>query len=89
MAYDTLESAQARILELDDQIKELTTERDSLSKDNESKDQTIADLRTQNQKYFNRLLAQDSDPETGEDEDEEPEIPTCEEFATELLKKGF
>lgn len=87
MAYDTLESAQARILELEDQISELTTERDSLSSDNSSKDQTIAELRTQNQKYFNRLIAQDNDPENKEEE--EPEIPSCEEFAQDLLKKGF
>ena len=89
MAYDTLEQAQARILELDDQIKELTTERDSLSQDNESKDQTIAELKTQNQKYFNRLMAQEDDTEKDDKEEEEPEIPTCEEFATDLLKKGF
>lgn len=88
MAYDTLEQAQARILELDDQIKELTTERDSLSQDNEAKDQTIAELKTQNQKYFNRLMAQEDDTED-KDEEDEPEIQTCEEFATNLLKKGF
>lgn len=88
MTYDTLETAQARILELDDQIAELTSERNSLSENNELKDQEIADLRTQNQKYFNRLIAQDRDTEKDE-EKEEPEIPTCEEFAKDILKKGF
>ena len=89
MAYDTLEQAQARILELDDQIKDLTTERDSLSQDNEAKDQTIAELKTLNQKYFNRLQAE-GDGEHGKKKEEiEPEIPSCEDFATNLLKQGF
>ncbi len=89
MAYDTLESAQARILELDDLVKDLTTERDSLSQDNKAKDSEIADLKTLNQKYFNRLQAEkDGDPGKPNEEDE-PDIPTCEEFATDLFKKGF
>ena len=77
----TLEEAQAKILELQEQIQSLTTERDSLSQDNEKLKNESEELRNLNQKYFNKLIAQDK-PETEEDE---PDIvPTCEEFAAKL-----
>ena len=76
----TLEEAQARIIELTEQNQTLTAERDSLSQDNETLRNESEELRKLNQKYFNKLIAQDKpDPEP------EPEsVPTCEEFAANL-----
>lgn len=76
----TLEEAQEKILELNEQVQNLTTERDSLSQDNESIKNECENLRTLNQKYFNKLLAQEVDAKKQSDEEGE-EVPTCEEFA--------
>jgi hypothetical protein len=85
----TLEEAQARILELTDQLADEKTKNETLSQDNDKLKKDSEDLRTLNQKYFNRLIAQEEAPGKSDGEEEEPEIPTCEEFARELLKKGF
>lgn len=77
----TLEEAQSKILEQQEQIQILTTERDSLSQDNEKLKNESEELRKLNQRYFNKLIAQDkSEPE----EDEPEPVPTCEEFAAKL-----
>lgn len=83
MAYDTLEEAQARILELDEQVGNLTTERDSLSQNNEQLKKDNESLRTLNQNYFNKLIAQDTGKKEDKKEKDEP-VPTCEEFAKTL-----
>lgn len=76
----TLEEAQARIIELTEQNQTLTAERDSLSQDNETLRNESEELRKLNQKYFNKLIAQDE--RKTNDGDPEPEtVPTCEEFA--------
>ena len=77
----TLEEAQARILELTEENQNLTTERDSLSQENETLKTESEELRKLNQKYFNKLIAQDKLEE--EKEEDEP-VPTCEEFAAKL-----
>lgn len=77
--YDTIETAQARILELEEELNTVKSERDSLSENNNSLTARVEELRSQNQTYFNKLLAQKEEPNK-EDEREE-EIPTCEEFA--------
>lgn len=81
--YDTLEEAQARIVELDEQVAELTNERDTLSQNNTDLAQQLEQVRTLNQKYFNKLCAQNSEPGNKND-NEEKEVPTCEEFAKTL-----
>ena len=78
--YETLEEAQARIIELEDEKNNLTSERDTLLQNNKDLETQCEDLRTLNQKYFNRLIAQDTAENNKEDEESE-EIPTCEEFA--------
>lgn len=83
MAYDTLEEAQARILELEEENQRITGERDTLSQNNESLTQQNENLRTLNQKYFNKLIAQEE--QENPEEKDEPEVPTCEEFAVQLL----
>ena len=77
----TLEEAQARIIELTEQNQTLTAERDSLSQDNETLRNESEELRKLNQKYFNKLIAQDKQED--EKDDDEP-VPTCEEFAATL-----
>lgn len=76
----TLEQAQARIIELTDELATVTGERDQLSHDNETLRTESEELRKLNQKYFNRLIAQDKpDPEPEPDP-----VPSCEEFAAKL-----
>lgn len=76
----TLEQAQERIVELTEERDNLQTQNDSLSQDNEQLRNDNESLRTLNQKYFNKLIAQE---ETNSDskETKEDEAPTCEEFA--------
>lgn len=77
----TLEEAQDRILELQDQVTQLTNERDTLSQNNTDLSTELDSVRKLNQKYFNKLSAQSQ-----KQEEEEPEetAPTCEEFARTL-----
>lgn len=81
MPYDTLEEAQARILELDEQIKDKDTQINSLSDDKKKLETDNENLRTLNQKYFNKLIAQD---EKKDGKKEPEEVKTCEEFALTL-----
>ena len=83
MAYDTLEEAQARILELDEEIETLKGEKNKLSDDNKTLTETNENLRSLNQKYFNKLIAQD-DTKTHNEGQEGEEVTTCEEFAKTL-----
>lgn len=84
----TLEEAQERILELEDQLAQADITNETLSQHNEDLQRDVDSLRTLNQKYFNKLIAQEE--EDGKDEDEEePEIPSCEDFAKDILKNGF
>lgn len=75
----TLEEAQARIIELEGELATVTTERDSLSQNNEKLSRDLENARTVNGRLLARVAQQDA-PED-QDKDDEPEIPTCEEFA--------
>lgn len=81
MPYDTLESAQERILELEGKLADVETERDTLSENNKKLTEETENLRTLNQKYFNKLIAQET-PE--KEKEEERDVPTCEDFALSL-----
>lgn len=81
MPYNTLEEAQARILELEDTVADLTTERDTLSQDNENLKNDVDRYRTLSQKYFDRLVVQEDSLKNADGEEEEEDVPTCEEFA--------
>ena len=85
----TLEEAQARILELEDEKRQLEADKDSLSKNNEDLEKSNEDLRTLNQKYFNRLMAQENDEGDDEDNEEEDKTPSCEELAKKLSTNFF
>lgn len=82
MPFDTLETAQAEIVRLQEENTKLTNERDTLSQNNKNLTEELGQVRTLNQQYFNKLTAQYSKPD--EDEDDEDEAPTCEEFAKTL-----
>lgn len=79
----TLEEAQERIIELTEQNQTLTAQNESLSQNNETLTAECENLRTLNQKYFNKLIAQET-PENNNQEDDPEEVPTCEEFAKTL-----
>lgn len=77
----TLEEAQNKILELTDELTQAYATHDELSKNNDTLKSECEKLRELNQKYFNRLIAQEA---TEEEQEEEEQIPTCEEFAAGL-----
>jgi len=79
----TLEEAQERIIELTEQNQTLSAQNETLSQNNETLTAECENLRTLNQKYFNKLIAQET-PENDNGEGEPEEIPTCEEFAEKL-----
>ena len=79
----TLEEAQAQIIEQKERITELENERDTLSEKNKNLTEDNERIRTLNQKYFEKLSMQTENPENP-NKDEEPEVPTCEEFAKTL-----
>lgn len=77
----TLEEAQQRILELTEENQNLKTERDTLSSNNETLKKDVDDLRQLNQKYFNKLIAQDDTKTPGKGEEPDEPVKSCEEFA--------
>lgn len=79
----TLEEAQAEIIRLNEQVTELTNERDTLSQNNVTLTGELESLRKLNQQYFNKLSAQYSQEPDKTDNDEE-EVQSCEDFAKSL-----
>lgn len=82
MAYETLEAAQQRIVELEEEEVQNAANIKTLSDENEKLKNDIENLRTLNQKYFNKLIAQDDSKKIPDEEGEK--VPTCEEFAAAL-----
>ncbi|MEE0930473.1 MAG: hypothetical protein UIM53_05690 [Acutalibacteraceae bacterium] len=77
----TLEEAQAQIVELTEKVTELTNERDTLSENNKKLSDDYEKVRTLNQRYFEKLTAQD----VGEDDhDDNEEVQSLEDFARSL-----
>lgn len=75
----TLEQAQARIVELQGQLEEMRTERDTLSQNNTQLSADLEASRTLNRSYFEKLSQQYSKPDAPEEDP--PAVPSCEEFA--------
>lgn len=75
----TLEEAQARIVDLQEQLEAMRTERDTLSQNNTQLTEQLEASRTLNHTYFEKLSQQHSKPDAPE-EDPTP-VPSCEEFA--------
>lgn len=75
---NTIEEARAEIVRLQGRLTEVETERDTLSRNNETLTADLARVRTLNTEYFERLQQQYLKP----DAPEEPEpVPSCEEYA--------
>lgn len=81
--FNTLEEARAEIIRLNDQVTELTNERDTLSQNNTNLTGELESVRKLNQQYFNKLSAQYSQ-EPGKKDDDEEEPQSCEDFAKTL-----
>lgn len=78
----TLEEAQAEILRLKEELATVTTERDNYSAKVSEQANELEKVRELNQKYFLKLSAQYAP--TPDPDDEEPDAPTCEDFAKTL-----
>lgn len=76
----TLEEAQAKILELQEANAQLTTEKETLSQNNADLTGELETVKKLNQQYFNKL-SQQFLPTEDKTDDEEVEVPSCEEFA--------
>ena len=79
----TLEEAQEQIVSLNEQITEITNERETLRKNNEKLTADLNRVRELNQRYFERL-SQQFVPPGPDPQNEEPPSPTCEDFARSL-----
>lgn len=79
----TLEEAQQKILDLTEENQKLKQEKETLSQDKKKLEEDNKNLGTLNQKYFNKLIAQEV-PDDDDDDDDEPDEPSCEEFAKTL-----
>ena len=79
----TLEEAQAKIVELQEELATAQTERDNYSKRVDDLTKENENVRELNQKYFLKLSAQYKKPDDNP-EDEDPDVPTCEDFAKTL-----
>lgn len=77
--FNTLEDARAEIVRLGEELTKATTERDTLSQNNNTLQQELENVKKINQQYFNRLTQQVLAPE--KDEDPEPEPTSYEELA--------
>lgn len=80
--FNTLEEARAEILRLNEELSTAQTERDNYSTKVSELTSEVEKVRELNQKYFLKLSAQ-YHPNT-EPEAEEPDAPTCEDFAKTL-----
>lgn len=79
----TLEQAQAKILELQEQNTKLTNERDTLFQNNATLTGELESVKKLNQQYFNKL-SQQYLPQGEPNPEPDQVAPTCEEFAKTL-----
>lgn len=80
--FETLEEAQAEILRLNEELVNAQTERDNYSNKVNELSTDLEKVRNLNQQYFLKLSAQYTPNNT--DEDDEPDTPSCEDFAKTL-----
>lgn len=80
--FKTLEDAQAEILRLNEELTTAQTENKNYSDRIASLESDLENVRELNQKYFLKLSAQYAPP--GQEEPDEPDAPTCEDFAKTL-----
>ena len=80
--FKTLEEAQAEIIRLNEELTARTNERDTLSQNNATLTTELEGVRKLNQQYFNKLSQQYIPTE--DKNDDEKEVPSCEDFAKTL-----
>lgn len=78
--FNTLEEARAEILRLNGELSTAQTERDNYSNRITELTRDLENVRELNQHYFLKLNAQ-YNPKPESEEDDEPEVPSCEDFA--------
>ena len=78
----TLEEALAENLRLNEELTAVTAERDNYCTQINELSSDLEKVRTLNQQYFLKLSAQYNPPKP--EDDDEPETPTCEDFAKTL-----
>lgn len=78
----TLEEAQEQILQLTEERDNLKTELDTLSQDKDNLTTELESVRTLNQKYFNKLIAQEQKSDDSTEDEDDP--ISCEDFAKSL-----
>ena len=81
--FNTLEEARAEILRLNEELSTAQTERENFSAKVTELTSDLEKVRELNQKYFLKLSAQYK-PNVENDEDTDPETPSCEDFAKTL-----
>lgn len=81
MSFETVEQAQERILELEETINGLNANIETLEGERADLENNVQSLREINQRYYNKLIAQETTEPT-DDEDDEPE--SLEDFAKTL-----
>ena len=81
---NTIEEARAEILRLQEENATLTGERDVLSQNNNELTEELTRVRSLNQTFYNKLIAQYPTGDGSDDPDEEDVAPSCEEFAKTL-----
>lgn len=77
----TLEELQAKVLELEEQNKLITEERDNLKKSSEDLNKRITDLQEHNQKLFLKLTKEEP-----QKEEEKESIKSLEDVAIDIMK---
>lgn len=79
---NTIEEARAEILRLNEELTNVQSERDNYSNRINELSADLENVRTLNQQMFLKLTAQNT--EKDEDEDDEPAVLSCEDFAKTL-----
>lgn len=79
---NTLEEARAEILRLNEELTATQNDRDNYATKVNELTGDLEKVRTLNQQYFLKLSAQYNPPAS--EDDDEPDAPTCEDFARTL-----
>lgn len=82
MEFNTLEEARAEILRQNEELATVISERDNYSTKVNELTSELEKVRELNQRYFLKLSAQYNP--TPPQEDDEPDAPSCEDFAKTL-----
>lgn len=82
--FNTLEEARAEILRLNEELSSVQTERDNYSTRVNELTTEVEKVRTINQQYFLKLSAQLNPGMKKEEDEDDQDVPSCEDFAKTL-----